>query len=374
MAERKLGVGVIGCGGIANAAHLNNLSRNPRVNLVAVADIDPVKAQESAERWGVADYYDNYEDLIANPAVEAVTVTTWPTAHAGPVIAAAQAGKHVLCEKPIATRLDDADAMVAAADAAGIKFAMGYQPQFGKIWPTMKRLLDDGMCGRILGASIVGVNPSSHRVPWFLKKELAGGGILMDWGIYTAYFLQWLLGPVASVYGTTEIFRKSVQVGDTMLHDIDVEDTVAATLRFESGAMGTWYSCWAGAGSHSTTSIDGVDGSILQRSGATGLGLYTRKVDQPDYLDGWRQLNVIELPLVDLHYGKLAHFVDAVLDEQPLAQTGAAGRDALELVLAIYRSAETGQPVSLPLTRTTASRVDGTARLAASSSPRRMGR
>lgn len=366
MAERKLGVGVVGCGGIANFAHLNNLVRNPRVNVVAVADIDPVKARETAERWEIATYYDTYDELIANPAVEAVTVTTWPTAHAGPVIAAAQAGKHVLCEKPIATRLEDADAMVAAAEAAGIKFAMGYQPQFGTIWPTMKRLLDDGLCGRILGVSIVGVGPSRHRVPWFLKKELAGGGILMDWGIYTAYFMQWLLGPVVSVYGTTEIFRKSVQVGETMLHDIDVEDTVAATLRFENDALGTWYSCWAGAGSHSTTSIDGVDGSILQRSGAQGLSLYTRQVDQPDYLDGWRRLSVVEPPLQDLHYGKLAHFVDAVLDEQPLAQTGAAGRDALELVLAIYQSAETGQPVSLPLARTAASQVDGTARLAAS--------
>ena len=366
MAERRLGVGVVGCGGIGNFAHLNNLARNPRVTVVAVADIDPVKARETAERWGIATYYDNADDLITNPAVEAVVVGTWPTAHAGPVIAAAQAGKHVLCEKPIATRLDEADAMVAAAETAGVKFAMGYQPQFGAIWPTMKQLLDDGLCGRILGVSIVGVGPSRHRVPWFLQKEMAGGGILMDWGIYTAYFIQWLLGPVVGVYGTTEIFRKSVQVGDTMLHDIDVEDTVAATLRFASGALGTWFSCWAGAASHSTTTIDGVDGTIVQRGGAHGLSLYTRQVDQPDYLDGWRQLNVVEPTLQDLHYGKLAHFVNAVLDDQPLAQTGAAGRDALELVLAIYQSAETGQPVSLPLPRPAANRVDGTASLAAS--------
>ena len=350
-AERKLGIGVIGCGGIAHFAHVHNLFRNPRVKVVAVADIDLAKAKAMAEQWGIGAYYQDYHDVIAHPEVEAVDVTTWPTAHAGPVIAAAEAGKHILCEKPIATTIEDADAMVAAAERAGVKFAMGYQPQFGRVWPTVKQLIDEGVCGRIMGMSIIGVNPSSHRVPWFLQKAHAGGGILMDWGIYTAYYLQWLLGPVASVFGTKEIFRTEVKVGETLLTDIDVEDTVAATLRFRSGAIGTWYTCWAGAGSHSSTSIDGSDGSILLRSGIEGIQVYTNTVSQPDYLKGWRRLQVVDPPLQDMHYGKLAHLVDAVLDDKPLVQTGAAGRDALELVLAIYQAAETGQPVSLPLAR-----------------------
>jgi predicted dehydrogenase len=105
------------------------------------------------------------------------------------------------------------------------------------------------------------------------------------------------------------------------------------------------------AGSHSSTSIDGSAGSILMRSGVEGVGVYTNTVDQPAYLNGWRQLPVTEMALQDQHYGKLAHLIDAVLDDQPLVQTGAAGRDALELVLAIYRAAETGQRVTLPLPR-----------------------
>jgi predicted dehydrogenase len=173
----------------------------------------------------------------------------------------------------------------------------------------------------------------------------------MDWGIYTSYFIQWLLGPVESVSAQKEIFRKEVHVGETLLTDIDVEDTVAAILRFKNGAVGTWYMGWAVAGSHSSTSIDGSEGSILMRSGVEGIGVYTTKVSQPDYLRGWRQLPVVEMPLQDQHYGKLAHLVDAVLDDKPLVQTGAAGRDALELVLSIYRAAETGQQVTLPLPR-----------------------
>jgi len=113
--ERKLGIGVIGAGGIAHYAHFPNLVKNPRVNLVAVADIDRARAEAAAETYGFAHHYADYEDVIANPEVEAVIVTSWPTAHAGPVIAAAEAGKHILCEKPIATTLEDADAMVTAA-------------------------------------------------------------------------------------------------------------------------------------------------------------------------------------------------------------------------------------------------------------------
>jgi predicted dehydrogenase len=349
--ERKLGVGVIGCGGIANGAHLINYARNPRVKLVAVADIDVEKAKLAAVKWDVPNYFADFQDVINHPDVEMISVTTWPTAHAAPVIAAAAVGKHILCEKPIATTLEEADAMVAAADAAGVKFAMGYQPQFGRIWPAVKQLIDEGICGRLMGMSVTGLAPSSHRVPWFLKRDLSGGGILMDWGIYTAYYAQWLLGPVESVSAQKEIFRTEVNVGETRLTDVDVEDTVAATLRFRNGMLGAWYLGWAVAAPHSSMSIDGSAGSILTRTGVDGIGVYTTTVPQPDYLNGWRHVPVTEMALVDQHYGKLAHLVDAVLDDTPLVQTGAAGRDALELVLAIYRAAELGQTVTLPLPR-----------------------
>src|SRR5262249_15866552 len=161
-------------------------------------DIDVEKAKTTAEKWGIGAYYEDYHDVITHPDVEAVDVTTWPIAHAAPVIAAAEAGKHVLCEKPIPTTIHDPDPMVAAPDARGAKSGMGYHPTFGRAWPAVKNLVDEGVCGRIMGMSITGVSPSTHRVPWFLKREFSGGGILMDWGIYTSYFIQWLLGPVES--------------------------------------------------------------------------------------------------------------------------------------------------------------------------------
>lgn len=351
MAERSLGFGIIGCGGIARHAHIPNLLRNPRARVVAVADIDPARARATADEFGIEAAYGDFHELIANPQVDAVCVTTWASAHAEPTIAAAEAGKHILCEKPIATTIEDADAMVAAAERAGVKMTMGYQPRFGVTWPLLKQLLDEGVTGRVMGVTTIGAGPSAHPAPWFLRKSLAGGGILMDWGIYTAFMLNWLFGPVARVYATTAIFRDSAPAAGEMVSGVDVEDTAAVTMTFRSGAMGLWYSAWAVAAGHSTLAIDGTEGSILTRSGIDGVGVFTKKVEEPDYLRGWRQIAVKEPPLADLHYRKLDHLVGAVLDDAPLVMTGADGRDALELVLAAYRSAETGLPVDLPLAR-----------------------
>jgi len=355
MEERKLGIGVIGCGNIANKQHLPNYARNPRARVVAVADVDPERARATAKRWAIEAHFEDYRDLLARPDVEAVSVTTWPGAHAEPVIDAARAGKHILCEKPIAMTLEEADAMVVAADRAGVKFSMGYQTRFSNSWQTVRRLLDEGTIGRIQAVSLVSCAPSAHNSSWFLRKAQAGGGVLMDWGSYTAFMLNWLMGPVESVYGTSARFREDSYAAGALVADADVEDTVAATLRFRSGALGTWYTTWAAVARHGYTSIDGSHGSILMRGGpGDGPSVFTTRFEEPDYLRGWRQLHMTEVPLAELHYRKLAHLVDAVLDDTPLAMTGADGRDALELVMAIYRSAGEGKPVSLPLSRVAA--------------------
>jgi predicted dehydrogenase len=202
-----------------------------------------------------------------------------------------------------------------------------------------------------MGMTQIGVGPSRHGVPWFLQKKYAGGGVLMDWGIYTAHTILWLMGPVRSVYATSEIFRSEVMVRDELVTGIDVEDTVMATMRFASGAMGSWYAAWAVAAGHGGMTIDGSDGSITTGRGESGLRVFSNTFNEPEHIQGWRSLQTREPVLADLHYRKLAHLVDSVLDDTPLQMTGADGRDALELVLAIYQSAETGAPVTLPLAR-----------------------
>ena len=241
--------------------------------------------------------------------------------------------------------------MVAAADQAGVKFTMGYQTRFGTVWPLIKQIIDDGLLGRIMGVNIAGVAPSGLYAPWFLKKELSGGGVLMDWGIYTAFAINWWLGPVKRVYATSAIFRPELMVKDQLITDLDVEDTIIAHLQFASGAMGSWYSAWAVKAAHNVTMIDGDQGSIRTSSDTEGVSVFSTRLNDEPHLRGWRQIPAKEPPLGTMHYRKVAHLIDAVLDDTPLVMTGADGRDALELVLAIYQSAETGQPVDLPLAR-----------------------
>jgi len=350
-AAQQLGVGVIGCGGIARHAHMPNIARNPRTRLVAVCDIDLERAQAYAAEFGDGGTVacQDYQELLANPDVDMVCVTTWAAAHAAPVIAAAQAGKHILCEKPIAISLAEADAMVEAAKTAGVQFSMGYQPRFGTLWPRVKQIIAEGLLGEIMGCTVIAASPSSHGVPWFLKKELSGGGVLIDWGIYTAYCLNWWLGPVDRVFATSKTFRKEVMVRDQLLTDVDVEDTVAAHLSFASGAMGTWYSAWAVKARHGETTIDGREGSLVIQGNQ--IRVRSTRINDPGFISGWHEIDATDPPLVDMHYGKIDHLVSAILDGTPLEVTGEDGRDALELVLAIYRSAETRQPVDLPLAR-----------------------
>ena len=125
-------------------------------------------------------------------------------------------------------------------------------------------------------------------------------------------------------------------------------------MRFRSGAMGSWYAAWAVAAGHHSMSIDGSEGSIVSNPGSPGISVFSNAFGEPDYVHGWRHIETVEPPLIDIHYRKLAHLVDAVLDDTPLQLTGADGRDALELVQAVYLAAETGQVVQLPLARESA--------------------
>ena len=352
MTERTLGVGVIGAGGISRFAHLPNLKRNPRVELVAVADINPAKAKQAADDFDIAHSYSSYQELLDDPKVEAVTVTTWPTAHAEPVIAAAKAGKHILCEKPIAPTLAEADAMVDAAEQAGVKFAMGYQTGSAPAFRLVRQLIDEGCRRAPMGMTQVGLGPSAHRVPWFLKKELAGGGVLMDWGIYTAHTILWLMGPVESVYATSAIFRQDVEVGGRRVVftcDIDVEDTVMATMRFKQRRDGFLVRRLGGGGRaplHVHRRFRGIDAQPA--AGRAGIHVSATPSASRRASAGGGTSPPSSRTLSELHYRKLAHLVDAVLDDQPSAAHGCRrARCARSWSTAVYRSADSGKPVDL---------------------------
>ena len=236
--DRKLRVGIIGSGGIARAQHIPNYQRHPRAEVIAVADVNEQAARLAADQYGIPHVYTDYADLLARDDVDAVSVATPPNAHYEPVVAAANAGKHILCEKPMALSVAQCDEMISAARAAGVRLMVGYQPRFGTTWQAVRRLIDEGAIGTPHGLNIISVGKAAHPRAWFFDPAIAGGGILMDWGTYTAYMMQYFMGPVESVYalGTTNLHEFTCRDG-SVATDIQVEDTVAATLRFANGAL-----------------------------------------------------------------------------------------------------------------------------------------
>ncbi len=351
--DRRLRVGIIGSGGIARAQHIPNYKRHPRAEVVAVADVDERAARLAADQFDIPNVYADYNELLARDDVDAVSVATPPAMHHDPVVAAAKAGKHILCEKPMALTVAQCDEMVGAARAAGVRLMVGYQPRFSASWQAVRRLIDEGAIGTPHGLNIISVGKAAHPRAWFFDPAIAGGGILMDWGTYTTYQMQYFLGPVESVYalGTTNLHEFTCRDG-SVARDIQVEDTVAATLRFANGAFGVWYSTWASPGHDGHFEIDGSDGIISLGRGGAAVSVLSSRFEDPDYLRGWRALDIVDMPALELYRLRIYHFVDSLLDDTPFAVTGEDGRQAIAVTEALYTSMREGGPVTVspPLT------------------------
>jgi predicted dehydrogenase len=143
----KIGFGVIGCGRISEN-HFQGLSKLPDAQVVCTADVNLEAAQEKAQKYGASKWVADYHELLAMPEVEAVVVCVPTFLHADVVCAAAAAGKHVLCEKPIAMKLEDAKRMTAACEAAGVRFQVGFVRQFSTEWLKLREVITSGRIGR----------------------------------------------------------------------------------------------------------------------------------------------------------------------------------------------------------------------------------
>lgn len=348
-------VGIVGCGAISRN-HLEAFAAIPQAAVVAVCDVDAGRARETAARWGIDGASDSVEELLA-AGVDVVSVCTPHPTHEAVVLAAAAAGAHVLCEKPIAIDLASAERMVAACDAAGVRLGVLFQRRF---WPAAQRLraaVDDGTLGRpILGHASVLL----HREPeyygaagtstaWRGTWATDGGGVLMTQAIHYIDLLQWLMGEVVEVHGHAATFT----------HAIEVEDTAAAVLRFASGAMATLSATTAaapslgvsiritgetGATAELTEFPEGTDGrvTVLAQGGAV-----ESEPAHPAGVDPDVDLAAINGQLIPHHTTQIRDFVEALGEGRAPAVTGPDATAALRILLAVYESSRTGRPVRL---------------------------
>lgn len=229
---QEIGFAVVGLG--MGQTHCRDITDAAGARLVAVCDVDEGRLNPVAEKFQ-ARKFTRYEEMLKDPEIDVVNVCTYSGMHSDMAVAAMEAGKHVICEKPADVNLARIDAMVAASRRTGRKLQVIFQERFMPVNRKIKEAVEAGRLGRLIGchgdlrwwrAQSYYDNSADH---WRGTWRWDGGGSLMNQGIHTVDLMQWFMGPVASVFGVSGVFT----------HRVETEDKVAAVLRFESGAIGT---------------------------------------------------------------------------------------------------------------------------------------
>ena len=245
--ERKIRVGIIGCGNISYC-HLGGYKALPdQVELVACCDIDEIKAQKFAEANGFKAWYRDYNDMFAKEQLDAVSVCTWNVAHCGATVAALNAGCDVLCEKPMAMNANEAQQMLEAAKKNGRLLMIGFVRRFGNDADILKSFIDAGSMGELYFAKATYLRRNGCPGGWFGDKAYSGGGPLIDLGVHVIDLCRYLAGgpkPV-SAYGITYKNLGDNRAGggkgwvsaNNLGIDFaySVEDFATALIRFENG-------------------------------------------------------------------------------------------------------------------------------------------
>ncbi len=350
-APRIFRVGIAGCGAISRN-HLEAFRALDNVRIVGVCDVDPDRASATAKSWGVPHAVTSVDELLELD-LDIVSVCTPHPTHEDVVLQAAAAGVNVLCEKPIATKLESAERMVAACDEAGVQLGVLFQRRF---WPASQKIraaIDDGTLGRAIMAQC---SVMLNRAPEYYNRDSwrgtwvnDGGGVLMSQAVHQIDLLQWYLGDVAEVYGKVNTYRH----GDY----IEVEDSATAVITFTSGAMATLEASTAvspnlgiqlritgetGASASLTEFPEGSDGRL--DLWAVGGKIVVEPV-HPDGVDPNVDLSVINGQLIPFHKLQVKDFVQALETGTEPAITGKDALKSLRILLAVYESSRTGQPV-----------------------------
>jgi UDP-N-acetyl-2-amino-2-deoxyglucuronate dehydrogenase len=342
--SRRIRFGLVGCGRIADRHFEAFQHHADRAELAAVCDVDCHALERAAERTG-AKGFESLSGMLAGVELDCVVLATPSGLHAPQTIEAAGTGRHVVTEKPMATRWRDGLAMVHACDEAYVRLFVVKQNRRNPTIQLLKRAIDRGRFGRIhmVTVSVFWNRPQSYydSAPWRGTWEFDGGAFMNQASHYID-LLDWLIGPVQSVSAFTA----------TLARNIQVEDTGVATVRWRSGALG----------SVSVTMLTypkNLEGSITvigERGTVRVGGVAVNKIDhwefeQPDADDA-----LIEKASYDTtsvyghgHSGYYDNVLKALRGEAVAETDGREGLRSLELLIGIYRSARDGRPVSLPL-------------------------
>ncbi|MFA9478360.1 Gfo/Idh/MocA family protein [Phycisphaerales bacterium AB-hyl4] len=335
MTEREIRVGIVGCGQIALRSHAPGFVRVPSVRIAAVMDPDAKRAEALRESVAPeAKVFTDYEAML-DSGLDAVSICTPNHLHCSMTLSALGRGLHVLCEKPIAGTLADADRMLAAATEAGRVLQINQSLRYHRLYATMAALVQQGRVGEVQHVRCIRAGSSppnkgwSPGADWFVSKA-AQGGLLLDIGIHMVDVIRWVAGDIVSVQGDV----------NARTPGMEVPDNVRALMRHADGATSVLELSWTFPAGASGFEIHGTKGKLQVVPGDPSLELTT--------FDEQGERVVSHPELIDDPADSYASFARAIHGEIESVTPGELGRDALAICQAIADSSEQGQRVALP--------------------------
>ncbi len=342
-----INIGIIGCGKIAQKRHIPEYLENVDANLVGFYDLNQARAKEISETFG-GTAFDSIEDLLADPSIDAVSVCTANHTHAAITIQALQAGKHVLCEKPMATTLEDCQAMVDAANKAGKVLVIGQNQRLTKTHKKARELIRNGEIGQIIGFRTTfghggpetwSIDPGKNT--WFFDKNIAVMGAMADLGIHKTDLLLFLTDQKI-VETTAHLTTIDKRGADGEL--IKVDDTAICVYQLENGAIGTMTASWTFYGPEdNTTIIYGTKGIMrLYEDPQFSIQLFLKGGEKI-----YHQIDTIQTNENQTSSGVIDAFVESVITGQGGELAAGKVLESMKVIFASIESSQTGKTIKV---------------------------
>lgn len=342
-----INVGIIGCGKIAQVRHIPEYAENPDVKLAAFYNPSRKRAEEQAEKYG-GKVYDTAEELLADKSIDAVSICAANYAHAELTIKALEAGKHVLCEKPMATNLADCEAMVECAKKNGKFLMIGHNQRLAKAHVEAKRLIDQGLIGRIItfrttfghgGPETWAINPGKNV--WFFDKKKAAMGAMADLGVHKTDLIQFLTGQRV-VRTTARLVTLDKRGEDGEL--IGVDDNAVCIYEMSGGAFGTMTASWTYYGAEDNSTVLYGSKGIMRIYDDPAHSIVVKLADGEEQTYDVEQIqtndNQTKSGVIDL-------WVECLKNNTPPEISGESALYAMRAVFASIESSQTGRTVEI---------------------------
>jgi UDP-N-acetyl-2-amino-2-deoxyglucuronate dehydrogenase len=341
--EKKTRFALVGAG-VISVSHAKAITSNPRAELAAVCDIEVEKAQKLADTYQIASVYKDFEEMLKRDDIDVINVCLPSGMHADYTIAAAQAGKHILCEKPLDINKERMDRMVAEARSRQVKLGVIYQRRTFPAAIETRKAIQEGKLGTmVLGDAYL----KYYRSPEYYKSAgwrgtwaLDGGGALMNQGVHGIDLIQWMMGDIHSVYAHSA----------ALVRDIEVEDTAVAVVKYKNGAFGVIQGTTSVyPGQDTRFEVHGDNGSIIFGDSGFKQWKFQGSDETAPQVEGTASASSDPRNIsANGHYILVDDMIQAIIDDRDPMVTGEEAKKAVNVILAIYQSAREGKEIVIP--------------------------